>query len=108
MTKIRIPFGQISETKKNTVFLAIYSRNISPWKYFKDDIDHEACPGVIMIDRWDGRMGFPGGTVDYKERLIEALRREIKEEIGIKIREKKVHGIVSFEWKICSHLLVWR
>lgn len=98
----RIPFGQLNEKKKSTVFLAIYSRNISPWKYFKDDIDHEAFPGVIMIDRWDGRMGFPGGTVDPGETLIEALAREIKEEIGIKVRKNQLHGISSFEWKITS------
>lgn len=99
----RIPFGQINKTKKNAVFLAIYVKEIAPWKYFHDDIKHMKCPAVIMVDRWDGRMGFPGGTMENNEPILEALRREIKEEIGISIRPEKVHPIASHEWKICTH-----
>lgn len=101
--KKRIPFGQINKHKKNAVFLAIYSHQISPWKYFKDNVKDTTCPGVIMIDRWDGRMGFPGGTVSEGEDLKQALKREIKEEIGIRVRLDKLHGIASHEWKICTH-----
>ena len=104
MSTKRLSFGQRVEGKKDAVFLVIYSHDISPWKYFKDNIDHEKCPGFIMIDRWDGRMGFPGGTVDEGEELIEALSRETKEEIGIKIRINQLRQIASFEGKICSHL----
>lgn len=102
--KRRIPFGQRNPNKSHAVFLAIYSRQISPWKYFNDDIHTPYCPGVIMIDRWDGRMGFPGGTADEHESLLEALEREIKEEVGIQVRLPKVHGIASHEWKIGTHL----
>lgn len=42
-----------------------------------------------MIDRWDGRMGFPGGTIEEGEPILEALKREIKEEIGISVRENR-------------------
>ncbi|MDD2369301.1 MAG: hypothetical protein PHQ90_08370, partial [Sulfuricurvum sp.] len=65
----RISFGQTNPDKKNAVFLAIYVDAISPWRYFKDDMQHLKCPALIMIDRWDGRMGFPGGTVDEGESL---------------------------------------
>lgn len=99
----RVPFGQVNPDKKNAVFLAIYVKEISPWKYFKDEISHKTCPAVIMVDRWDGRMGFPGGTVDQNEPLLDALKREIKEEIGIRVRREKVHPIASHEWKICTH-----
>ncbi len=102
--KKRIPFGKRNLHKNHAVFLAIYSRQISPWKYFNDDINTSSCPGIIMIDRWDGRMGFPGGTANKDESLIEALEREIKEEIGIQIRPSKIHGIASHEWKIGTHL----
>jgi len=101
--KRRIPFGERHPQKQHGVFLAIYSRQISPWKYFNDDIDASHCPGVIMIDRWDGRMGFPGGTADEGESLLEALEREIKEEIGIQVCIPKVHEIASHEWKIGTH-----
>lgn len=99
----RIPFGKINPDKKNAVFLAIYVKEISPWKYFKDEISHMKCPAVIMIDRWDGRVGFPGGTMEVEEPILDALKREIKEEIGINVKRDKVHPIASHEWKICTH-----
>ncbi len=99
----RVPFGFTEHPKKNAVFLAIYVESISPWRYFKDDMQHIKCPALIMIDRWDGRMGFPGGTVNKGENLIEALVREIKEEIGITIKPAQVHPIVSHENRIVTH-----
>lgn len=99
----RIPFGKLSNVKKNAVFLVIYVKDIAPWKYFKDEIKHMKCPAMIMIDRWDGRMGFPGGTMKEGEEILDALKREIKEEIGINVRQDKVHPIASHEWKITTH-----
>lgn len=104
MKTYRVPFGWTDHQKKNAVFLAIYVDAISPWKYFKDDIRHLTCPALIMIDRWDGRMGFPGGTVNEGESLLDALVREIKEEIGITVRPEKVHPIVSHESRLVTHL----
>ncbi len=100
----RVPFGQQHPDKKDAVFLAIYVDAISPWRYFKDDMQHFKCPALIMIDRWDGRMGFPGGTVNEGESLLEALVREIKEEIGITIKPEKVHPVVSHENRLVTHL----
>ncbi len=85
----RVEFGNLSKTKQNAVFLAIYTDEISPWKYFKDDMQQTSCPAIIMIDRWDGRIGFPGGTLEPKEELLDALVREINEEIGIKVKKIK-------------------
>ena len=101
----RIEFGKVSSTKNNAVFLAIYTEEISPWKYFIDDMQHTRCPAVIMIDRWDGRMGFPGGTLEPNEKLLDALVREIKEEVGIRVKKDKVVGVISQEnEKIATHL----
>ena len=100
----RIPFGTRSDRKKEAVFLAIYVERIKPYKYFKDDIRHIECPAIIMIDRWDGRMGFPGGTVDPGESLETALVREIKEEIGITVRPEKLEAIAAFEGRRLTHL----
>lgn len=99
----RVPFGWLDHTKKNAVFLAIYVESIAPWKYFKDTMQHLKCPALIMIDRWDGRMGFPGGTVNENENLMEALMREIKEEIGITIKPSHVEPIASHENRIVTH-----
>lgn len=102
MEKTRVEFGKSVQGKNNTVFLIIYVEEISPWKYFKD-LTHIKCPAVIMCDRWDGRMGFPGGGVEQGESLKQALKREIKEEIGITVKEEKLIPVASFEWKILSH-----
>jgi U8 snoRNA-decapping enzyme len=102
--KIRVAFQEKDRSKKHAVFLAIYVEEISPWKYFKDEIKSMKCPAVIMIDRWDGRMGFPGGTAEPDEPILEALVREIKEEIGIRVKPDKVTHIASHEWKIVTHL----
>jgi len=50
----RVEFGDFYRDKTNAVFLAIYVKEISPWKYFKDEIKSMRCPALIMIDRWDG------------------------------------------------------
>ncbi|MEA3373503.1 MAG: NUDIX hydrolase [Campylobacterota bacterium] len=104
MTTIkRVAFGKQTSGKKDAVFLAIYVEAIAPWKYFKDQIIDVKCPAVIMIDRWDGRMGFPGGTLNEGESIIEALVREIKEEVGITVKPDKVRPIASHEGKIATH-----
>ena len=100
----RVEFGDFYRDKKNAVFLAIYVNAISPWKYFNDDIKHMRCPAIIMIDRWDGRMGFPGGTVDEGENLLDALVREVKEEIGITVKPEKVRPIATHAGKLTTHL----
>jgi len=101
----RVEFGKVNTEKNNAVFLAIYTDEIAPWKYFIDDMQQHVCPAVIMIDRWDGRMGFPGGTVEKDEPLLDALVREIKEEIGIRVRKEKVKGVISQEnHKLVTHL----
>lgn len=38
----------------------------------------------------------PGGTVEFGETCVEALRREIKEELGVKIYEEKLINYNDF------------
>jgi len=37
----------------------------------------------------------PGGHVDYGERVEEALKREMKEELGVSVKIKKLIGVYS-------------
>ena len=102
---MRIDFGLKAKDKHNGVFVCIFTRAISPWKYFMDEMKHTSCPAMIMIDRWDGRMGFPGGSVDKEEALEDALIREVYEEIGIKVKPQKTIPICSQDSeKIRTHL----
>lgn len=50
---------------------------------------------VLMINRcndWPG-FTFPGGHVEYKEPIVSAIIREIKEETGLEIFDIKLIGI---------------
>ncbi|MGC8814700.1 MAG: NUDIX domain-containing protein [bacterium] len=40
---------------------------------------------LINTHKWNGLWGIPGGKVNYKEKLIDALKREILEETGLNI-----------------------
>lgn len=43
----------------------------------------------VLMCRWDGRFWFPGGWIDHWEDIIEALAREVYEELGVKDIEIK-------------------
>ena len=56
--------------------------------------------GVLLVKRsitpWKGKWHFPGGTVFYKEKLLDAVKRKAKEETGLKIKIKKFLGVLEF------------
>lgn len=47
------------------------------------------------IDPFKGYWVLPGGHVEYKEKVEDALKREIKEELDKEIEIKKIAGILS-------------
>ena len=60
--------------------------------------------GILLIKRAIkpdiGEWHFPGGTVFYKERIADAVKRKAREETGLQIRIKKFLGIIEFmKWK---------
>lgn len=87
----RVKDGLINK-KENSVFLAISTKFKLNHLY-----KNKETQMLLFINRWDGRIGFPGGRVDEGEQLIEALEREVFEEINYNIKDS-----LNLEL-ICSH-----
>lgn len=41
---------------------------------------------IVRTTKWRGAWGVPGGKVEYGETLVQAVRREFLEEVGLKLR----------------------
>lgn len=94
----------IPHSIRNAVFVAFYAE---PTHLYQTNPDCRAWGeqawyskvsllGVMM--RWDGSLGFVGGSVDEGESLIEAVIREVKEETDYSISSDMLVPV-------CSHLM---
>lgn len=84
-----IELGTNPNNMKQAVFVAfICEKKI--WKNY-EGISEEAkktvVPVVLILQRWDGFKGFPGGEVEFNESLKDAASRECMEEIGLLLNE---------------------
>jgi ADP-ribose pyrophosphatase YjhB (NUDIX family) len=71
---------------------------------------------VLLLQRETGRWGIPGGRVEFKEKLLDAAKRELFEETGIKTNltykgfvehVRKYHEVVAiFEGRVSNRDVV--
>ncbi len=97
----KIKTGSNPNKKQEAVFVTIYTET-PIWRNY-EEVSEESrktvIPLVLMLQRWDGKIGFIGGNVDNSESLKDAVVREVKEEAGFNI---PIELIKDMEL-ICSH-----
>ena len=66
---------------------------------------------IVLVKKnggpYDGKLDLPGGTIEFGETPQEALKRELEEEIGIKLKEYELitADSVQFDWIYNDKLL---
>ena len=59
---------------------------------------------VVLINKvtgpYDGKLDLPGGKIEFGEKPEEALKRELKEELGIEVLSSKLIDAdsITFKW----------
>ena len=84
------------------------------------EFKHFGVYGIIMEDNkiilvkknggpYDGKFDLPGGSIEFGETPLEALKRELKEELGINLKDCKLIDAdsVKFKWEYKGELLDW-
>lgn len=67
---------------------------------------------ILLIKKnggpYDGKLDLPGGTIEFCERPVETLKRELMEEVGIEVKEFELFDAdsVSFDWQFKEDVIV--
>ena len=67
---------------------------------------------ILLIKKnggpYDGKLDLPGGTIEFCERPEDALKRELIEEVGIKVKDYKLFDAdsVQFVWQFKEDVFV--
>lgn len=68
---------------------------------------------IVLVKKnggpYDKKFDLPGGSIEFGETPLEALKRELKEEIGIELKTCELIDAdsVKFDWTYNDELLKW-
>lgn len=68
---------------------------------------------IVLVKKnggpYDGKFDLPGGSIEFGETPLEALKRELKEEIGIELKKCELIDAdsIKFDWTYDNELLKW-
>jgi U8 snoRNA-decapping enzyme len=81
MSPILQVFGTLNH--RNAVFVGFFVHSKLYQNYHDVSLSEREreFTQILLLMRWDARLGFPGGMVDEGESLVEAALREVQEEI---------------------------
>ena len=106
---IRIEKGSNPNQKKEAVFVAVSTEHAIWQNYEGVAKSNGAVPLLLVMNRWDGKLGFIGGEVEEGETLLQALGREVWEESYLVMNEKKLELVCSHETPhLVTHLFSYR
>ena len=66
---------------------------------------------ILLIKKnsgpYDGKLDLPGGTIEMGEKPIDALKRELMEEVGINVIDCELFDVdsVNFDWKYQDEII---
>ena len=91
---------QTVKTAKRAAFACITARS-QVYKNYPEvstDIRDKTYPMLLMMHRWDGRLGFYGGFIEENESARQCAIREIEQEANLFLVEEKLEPL-------CSHMV---
>ena len=86
---------------RNVAFLIIHTKKHENFnnEEIRSNRGSVNIPLMLMINRWDGKIGFPGGNINENETIKDGLLREVREEIGLTLVPNQISKIEEFTFQ---------